>query len=137
MSLNDVTDANGNFVFRDAIKFAAADTKYDFSDAMTPKTTTPHDSTNVEGDVSPLGGSGDSVLNDFEEQFLMVNRLSNLVTTRSDSYTVYIVVQGWQNVGTTTPRLVTQRRAAFIIDRSNVTGVSGTANPKITNVPTD
>ena len=35
----------------------------------------------------------------------MVTRLSNLITTRSDSFTVYIVVQGWRNAGTATPEL--------------------------------
>jgi hypothetical protein len=67
----------------------------------------------------------------------MLTRISNLITTRSDSFTVYIVVQGWRNAGTATPELVVQRRAAMIIDRSNVTGVSGAADPKKTAVATD
>jgi hypothetical protein len=93
----------------------------------------------VHGDLSPVnpGGTTDGVRNDFEEKFLMVNRISNLITTRSDSFTVYIVVQGWRGAGTATPELVVQRRAAMILDRSNVTGVSGAADPKKTAVATD
>ena len=43
--------------------------------------------------IGPAGG-------DFEEQFLMLNRMSNLITTRSDSFTCYVVLQGWQSPGT-------------------------------------
>jgi len=50
----------------------------------------------------------------------MMNRISNLVTTRSDSYTVYLVVQGWRGVGSASPELVVQHRRAFVADRSSV-----------------
>jgi hypothetical protein len=139
MDLNGVTDANGNLIFRNAIQYAQ-DPAYDFGSGHFPSNaalSTPHDSTAADGDVSPAPSGADGVTNDFEEQTLMISRISNLITTRSDSFTVYIVVQGWRNAGTTNPQLVVQRRAAFIIDRSNVTGVSGAANPKITTVPTD
>lgn len=65
--------------------------------------------------------SENRVENDFMSKTLMVSRVSNLLTTRSDSFTVYIVVQGWKNVGTAFPEMVVQKRAAFLVDRSGVT----------------
>ena len=47
--------------------------------------------------------------------------MSNLVTTRSDSYTCYVVLQGWRDAGTPAARLEVQRRVAFDADRSRVT----------------
>ena len=84
------------------------------------------------GDFSPFNPTPgtpntDTVRHDFEEQFLLLNRVSNLITTRSDSYTVYIIVQGWRNAGTPTPELVAQRRVAFIQERHPVTP----ANPAL------
>jgi hypothetical protein len=78
------------------------------------------------GNISPLnpvpsGATTDGVTNDFEARFGMITRVSNLLTTRSDTYTVYVLVQGWSGVGTATPNLVVQRRAAFIADRSQMT----------------
>jgi hypothetical protein len=93
------------------------------------------DPDDLQGDVSPHNPVGvtplpvDNARNDFEEQFMMLNRISNLITTRSDSYTVYIIVQGWRNAGTDKPELVVQRRAAMIIDRSRITGGTGGAEP--------
>jgi hypothetical protein len=75
------------------------------------------------GDLSgtlPVGTT-DGVVGDYEARTLMMNRISNLVTTRSDSYTVYLLVQGWRGVGTANPELVVQRRRAFLADRSAVT----------------
>ncbi len=140
--LNRVTDTTGHYIFRDAIKLVRnlGGAGYDFSNAKSssiPPTTPTYNSTIIDGDFSPATGGPDSITNDFEENYLMLNRISNLITTRSDTFTVYIVVQGWRGVGTTTPQLVAQRRAAFIIDRSNVTGVSGTQDPKKTTVSTD
>jgi DNA uptake protein ComE-like DNA-binding protein len=95
---------------------------------------------NIDGDLSPFNSAvpttlgGDQVYGDFENQNLALNRISNLITTRSDSFTAYIIVQGWRNVGTTTPQLVVQRRAAFIIDRSTITPANNT-EPSINNVP--
>lgn len=75
-----------------------------------------------QGDLSgTTATTGDGISRDFEARFLMMNRISNLVTTRSDSYTVYLLVQGWRGVGTRNPELVVQRRRAFIADRSGVT----------------
>jgi len=86
---------------------------------------------------SPLNTDG--VRNDVEERFDLLSRLSNQVTVKSDVYTVYIVIQGWRNAGSTSasnpPQLVTQKRAAFIIDRTGVTPTS--SNVKIINVPTN
>jgi hypothetical protein len=71
---------------------------------------------------------------DFEKQNLAMARISNLITTRSDSFTIYLEVQGWTNPGTSTAKLVVQRRAAFIVDRSGM--VPASTSPTITNVPT-
>jgi len=65
----------------------------------------------------------DNVRFDYEEQFLLMNRISNLITTRSDSFTAYVLVQGWRGAGTPNPELVVQRRRAFVADR---TGLSPT-----------
>ena len=76
------------------------------------------------------------VTGDFEENTLMVNRISNLITTRSDTFTVYIVIQGWRNAGTARPSLVVTKRAAFIVDRNNITAAGG-ATPKTTSIAND
>ena len=82
------------------------------------------DADDGQGDFSPFNGNplaGDAVdhsRNDFEEQYLLLTKVSNLLTVRSDTFTVYIQVQGWRGVGTLRPELVVQRRAAFIHDRS-------------------
>ena len=89
------------------------------------------------GDVSPLDptavGGGDKVVGDFESQFQTITRVSNMITTRSDSYTAYVLIQGWRNAETANPHLVVQRRAAIIIDRSSVTPLIKT--PNTTNIP--
>jgi hypothetical protein len=99
----------------------------------------PHGS-NIDGDLSNLGAANsatpDGVYGDFENQNLALNRISNLITTRSDSFTAYVIVQGWRNVGTTSPTLVVQRRGAFIIDRSTITPANNT-QPANVNVPTE
>jgi DNA uptake protein ComE-like DNA-binding protein len=85
-----------------------------------------YDYDNYNGSLSPLGTNYSGVTNDFKSRFNMLTRVSNLLTTRSDTYTVYILVQGWTGVGTTAPQMVAQRRAAFIADRSRVTGTNRT-----------
>jgi hypothetical protein len=102
-------------------------------------TTDPDD---AEGDFTPYNLSvpaptpqTDDVKFDFEDQYLILTRISNLITTRSDSFTVYILVQGWTGVGTVAPELVVQRRAAFILDRSPATPESSAVNT--INVPND
>jgi hypothetical protein len=78
---------------------------------------------NKQGDFTPEGVTlNDNVRFDFEEQYLVLNRISNMITTRSDSFTVYVMVQGWRGAGdpTRSPELVVQRRRAFIADRTGV-----------------
>lgn len=58
---------------------------------------------------------------DFERRYLMLTRVSNLVTTRSDTFTAYVLVQGWRGSGTSVPELVAERRIAFTLDRNPVT----------------
>jgi hypothetical protein len=95
-------------------------------------TTEPDD---IVGDITPPGNGTDHARFDFEEQTLALTRISNLITTRSDTFTVYIVVQGWQG-----SRLTVQRRTAFIVDRSKLapaTNCGGESDVKIINVPND
>jgi len=75
----------------------------------------------------------DGVVGDFKEKFLAMTRISNLITTRSDSFTCYVLVQGWRNAGTNNAELVSQKRAAFVIDRSKLSETNTT--PEIPNVP--
>ncbi len=76
----------------------------------------------------PMGGPPDL---SSEANTADLTRVSNLLTTRSDSYTVYIVVQAWENFGSDgsgarpPARIVRQERVAFTVDRS---GVYPTAN---------
>ena len=102
------------YTFRDALKQAAGSSQTtDFG--------------NLDGDLTPMGGV-DGVTGDFEGTFLAMNRVSNLLTTHSDSFTAYILVQGWRNAETSSPELVVQRRATVIIDRSVVTPQNKTPN---------
>jgi hypothetical protein len=78
--------------------------------------------------------TGNLQIDDWVPQYLMVNRVSNLLTTRSDTFTVYVVVQGWRNVTTanstaaagTLPELVVQRRMAMTVNRCGIVHNSGT-----------
>ena len=65
----------------------------------------------------------DGIRFDFKEQYLLLNRVSNLITTRSDLFTVYVVIQGWRDVGLPNkpPQFVGERRDAVIVDRNAVT----------------
>jgi len=74
------------------------------------------------------------VRQDFEEKFLMINRISNMITTRSDSFTVYILVQGWSGVPGS-PTLTVQRRAAYVCDRSKLSPANKIVNTLI--IPTN
>lgn len=65
----------------------------------------------------------DGIRFDFKEQYLLLNRVSNLITTRSDLFTVYVVIQGWRDVGLLNkpPQFVAERRDALIVDRNAIT----------------
>jgi hypothetical protein len=77
------------------------------------------------GDLSPADTGGtntvDNIRGDYEEQNLQLTRISNMITTRSDSFTCYILVQGWRNAETANAQLVVQRRVGYLMDRSRVT----------------
>jgi hypothetical protein len=73
-----------------------------------------------QGDWTPAGTGVDGVRNDYEEQYLLLNRVSNMLTTRSDSFTCYVLVQGMRDGGTPNASVVVQRRKAFVFDRSGV-----------------
>jgi hypothetical protein len=98
------------FDLNNVINFQAGVSDVSFSGATTA----------AQGNLTPASG----ITNQFDELYLQINRLSNLITTRSDSFTVYIVVEGWLNAGTVNASLVSTRRAAFIVDRNSVTPLS-------------
>ena len=76
---------------------------------------------NTTGDFSPNSATGDGVRFDFEERFLLLNRVSNLLTTHSDTFTCYVLLQGYRGVDGGSPTLVVQRRATYLLDRTAVT----------------
>ncbi len=69
----------------------------------------------------------------FERDNLMLSRISNMITTRSDSFTVYITVQAWRNAGTANATMDSAQRSAFLVDRSAVTPTN--PNPRIVPIP--
>lgn len=89
------------------------------------------------GDYAPIAPNAvtPKPVGDFQARFLMINRVSNFLTTRSDSFTAYILVQGWRDAETNNPHLVVQRRTTLLIDRSPVTPVNKSAD--VTRVPSD
>jgi hypothetical protein len=78
----------------------------------------------LAGDITPTSG-----LDDYKVDLANATRISNLASTRSDTFTVYITVQAWTVGGppgttwvqATDTRLVGERRVAFIVDRSALT----------------
>lgn len=71
----------------------------------------------------------------WEEKTETLSRISNLITTRSDSFTAYITIQGWKNAGggglngvppatikglSGPAELMVQRRLIVVFDRSGV-----------------
>jgi hypothetical protein len=75
------------------------------------------------------------VAQDFQGEFAVLTRISNLITTHSDSFTVYICVQGWQNAGTSSATAVITRRFAFVVDRSAVNSLATTKFLKTLTIP--
>jgi hypothetical protein len=83
------------------------------------------------GDFSP-----DKVAGDFEKQYLSIVRVSNLITTRSDSFTAYVSVQGWRDAGDPEKaELEVERRFIMLVDRSGVTIQNG--DPRTIKVEMD
>ncbi|HEX4053086.1 MAG TPA: helix-hairpin-helix domain-containing protein [Tepidisphaeraceae bacterium] len=72
---------------------------------------------------------------DYQWDCLTLDRISNLITTRSDTFTIYIVVQGWQNVGAGNAQPVVTRRFAYIVDRNGVNADPSTRYLKTLVVP--
>ena len=112
--LNRVVDsANGAFIADDSLP------------TTVPLSTTAQQ---LLGDLAYYGGTNTATpMVDFKYRYLNLTRLSNLITTRSDTFTVYGVVEGWQNAGmglantTNPPTLVVTRRFAFIVDANGLT----------------
>jgi len=134
---NDILEFNQLILKQEAwdIEFAA---KRPFEDATTPPIESAYLSTDV---VQPAGLTstnveGDGVAADAEEYNLLFSGLSSLVTTRSDTFTVYFKVRSFrQNPVTgvwnaTDPEfIVDDSRYVMLVDRSNVN--SPTDKPRI------
>jgi hypothetical protein len=69
--------------------------------------------------LTPADGAGDA----FEERDVIFDRISNLITVRSDVFTAYILVR----IGTDGP----QKRVIAILDRSGVTPTAGGYTGKV------
>lgn len=78
------------------------------------------DYTDAAGDFSPAGAGGDGIVGDFEQQFLMITRASNVLSTRSDSFTCYLLLEGWPEPAASSAEPLVRRRAVVIFDRSRV-----------------
>jgi hypothetical protein len=74
---------------------------------------------------------------DYQWDCLTLDRISNLITTRSDTFTIYVVLQGWQNVGTANAQPMVTRRFAYIVDRSAINSDPSTRYLKTLTVPND
>jgi hypothetical protein len=72
---------------------------------------------------------------DYQQDCLTLTRISNLITTRSDTFTIYIELQGWQNVGSANAQPMITRRYAYIVDRSAINGDPGSRFLKTLTVP--
>ncbi|HYE21726.1 MAG TPA: hypothetical protein VEA69_25020 [Tepidisphaeraceae bacterium] len=99
------------------------------------------DPTSAQGDISPLSVGTtphDGLRLNYEEKYLALTRISNLITLRSDTYTAYLIVEGWRNAGTPSATLVAKRRLSFIIDRSkmSMTKAGSPRTPAVYTVPT-
>jgi hypothetical protein len=121
------TNAPANGPFRSLFDLYKVSEFINLQPVPITNTTEPDDD---DGDFSPFDPTikpgdpkTDGVVNqrEFERQFILINRISNLLTTRSDSFTAYVIVQGWRNANTANAELVVQRRAAMLIDRAGVT----------------
>ncbi len=71
---------------------------------------------------------GNKPNSDYQFEMRNLTRISNLISTRSDVYTVYVTVQAWSYrpgvtgwTQATDTRLVAERRSSFVVDRSQVT----------------
>ena len=71
---------------------------------------------------------------DYQSDFAMLTRISNLITTRSDTFTAYVEIQGWQNAGASSARPMVTRRYAFIVDRSGINSDPNSRFPKTCTV---
>jgi hypothetical protein len=70
--------------------------------------------------ISSPATSNQVAQEDFQADTIALSHISNLMTTRSDTFTVYIVLQGWAHAGTPQAIPVVTRRLAFIADRSKI-----------------
>lgn len=88
-------------------------------------------STDVQGNTSNLNDptrlSGDAVSEDVEEANLLFAGISNLITTRSDMFTVHFIVRSFRRNpitgiwdATDREQIVDERRYVMLVDRSEV-----------------
>lgn len=94
---------------------------------VVPLTATPPqaDKLLLTGMLNPVGRPEFEA--DYRYERMNLDRVSNLTSTRSDVYTVYVTVQAWTWVGgiaganqRNDTRLVGERRTSFVVDRSKI-----------------
>jgi len=137
-------NANGPFMsifdLNKVTGFQTASGKINPGIATTPGTPPPATNDNVitsaNGLLTPpdtafpsatAGATANGLTEDYQSDNTVLSRISNMITTRSDTFTVYIVIEGWQNailpgqkVGASLPQLKVVRHYAFIADRSQI-----------------
>lgn len=92
---------------------------------------------NITNPTGTPAGVSYGTSEDYQSDCAVLTRISNLITTRSDTFTVYIEVQGWQNVNTANAQPMVTRHYAFIVDRSAVNSDPGSRFLKTLAVPND
>ncbi|HEY1922942.1 MAG TPA: hypothetical protein VGG44_09360 [Tepidisphaeraceae bacterium] len=115
--------------------------------ALTIPSAMPTPPTSTTGLISPpdplfpmtTAALASNVPEDYQWDCMTLDRISNLITTRSDTFTVYVVLQGWQNVGGATgpAQPMITRRFAYIVDRSAINSDPSTRFLKTVIVPND
>ncbi|MEZ6242928.1 MAG: hypothetical protein R3B57_07785 [Phycisphaerales bacterium] len=81
----------------------------------------------IETQLYNAGAANDDIPNDYEERLAILSGLLNTTTTRSDTYAVWFVVQGYResdvkNLRADDPLVPSYaRRFLMVVDRSNVT----------------
>ena len=77
--------------------------------------------------LTPLQG-------DFLDRYVMLDRVSNLITTRSDGFIMYLLLEGYRNAGTAGATLEVSQRSASYVDLSAVTPTN--PMPTVKPIPT-
>jgi hypothetical protein len=136
-SIFDLNKVTANLIVAGApitVAFQNADGKFPAGSDPTVMGVTGNADTNFTA-ANNGAGVASGIVGDYRADNMVLNRISNLITTRSDTFTVYIVIEGWQNpvitpngtglaagapIPTPPPALKVIKRFAFIADRSQI-----------------